>query len=241
MRYHYLRLELHNPWDQTLFRNHQTDETTLSRQAYLQEVLGQTIYFEHFNKNLVYLPIGDLRIEKNFVLLGRIGKKIETVENAPPEEKFAEIIRPSWRAANILIDIADHADGQKIAFQEHYQVGNPKAVSRSLALHLNRAMPFTPWFIKVNRITDERSFWETVESHEGDITHVQFALDAPNLLGMGEAQLRDELEDKRKKYNATSVTESIHNPKGGLLINPDTVGEVVKYVSEGGGRSSVKG
>ncbi len=92
-----------------------------SRQEYLKEVFSEEIIFENHHLPYYFAPIGKL----GSVLLGRIGRrKSETIEEGP-ETGFAEKIEPRWHAANFLLDASNHADGQKIAFEEKPDVGSP--------------------------------------------------------------------------------------------------------------------
>lgn len=239
MRYHYLRLDLHRQQVYPLLESTNAVPPTLSRQDYLAEIFGHRIDFRHRKQGLIYVPIGKDHSRHGLVMLGRVGKQIKAVENAPPEDQFAELSRESWRAANVLIDIEEHDDGQKIAFQKHYQVGTPAAIAESLVAHVNQANPHAPWSITVNRITDERSFWEAVEHYANEIIHAEFTLDTPNILGMG-AALRAELESAREQHNATSITESLHNLQGGLKLEQDNLGDAVKYIAAGGGSARLR-
>ena len=237
LHYHYLRLDLNHR--SPLLEMTRALPPEKSRQDYLETSFRHRIDFRHRSQGFTYVPIGSFPMRQRLVMLGRIGRQIKAVENAPPEDEFAELKRDSWRAANFLIDISNHSDGQKIAFQKHYQVGSPYAISKSLVAHLNSEVSESPWHITVNRITEERTFWEAVDHYADEITHVEFLLDSPNILGLGES-IRAGLEDARDKHNATSVTAALHNPEGGLRIDPENVGDAVKYISAGGGRSKLK-
>lgn len=211
----------------------------ITRQAYLAKLFSQRIDFTHRNRTFVYVPIGTEGYGDGKILLGRIGRAIDAVENSPPESAFEETTRTSWRAANVLIDTRDHTDGQKVAFQYHSNVGKPLPIASSLIYHLNEANKDSGWQIEINAITEQQSFWDAVRKHQGEITTAEFTFVTPNILGI-RSKLNDELKNRRINNNATSVTETLHNPDGNLNLSGEAIEDSVEYISEGGGKTKLK-
>lgn len=239
MKYHYLRLflvELDRP---ALLETMGRLPPRTNRQEYLKLIFSQRIDFDHRKSTLVYIPIGHHDIKGGQVILGRIGRVVEAVENMPPEEGFEEYTHNSWRAANILIDIRDHSDGQKIAFQFKSNIGKPLPISASLVDFINKNNVDSGWFLEVNLITEKQSFWDAVEKNKGDITAAEFTFITPNILNI-QSKLNDDLKKRRKINNATSVSETMYNPEGNLDFSGSEVSDSVEYISEGGGSSKLK-
>jgi hypothetical protein len=103
----------------------------LERTHYLLRAFGERVDFIHRKTPFVYIPIGEQKRDGGIVQLGRIGRSLRSIVNEPPEADFAETEIVNWRAANILIDTRDNADGQKAAFQ-CLDVGQPFPILTSL-------------------------------------------------------------------------------------------------------------
>ena len=239
MRYHYLRVFLFEQERPALLEATGTLPPKRTRQEYLNEIFSNRIDFPHWNKTLVYVPIGLEEVEGGILLLGRIGRVVDALENTPPESGFEETTHRSWRAANVIIDTRDHSDGQKMAFQNHPNVGKPLPIASSLIDHINQTNIDSGWFAEINLITEKRTFWEAVNRYKGQITTAEFTFVTPNILGI-RSKLNSELKDKREKHNAATVTETMNNPKGNLNLEGDDVEQSVDYISEGGGKSKLK-
>lgn len=239
MRYHYLRLFLLEQERPPILEAAGTLPRATSRQEFLKQIFSSRIDFKHWNKTLVYIPIGEAQLEGGPVMLGRIGRAVAAVENTPPESGFEETTHTSWRAANVLIDTRDHADGQKLAFQYHANVGKPLPIASSLIEHINSTNQDSGWLIEINLITERDSFWDAVRRHKGEITAAEFMYVTPNILGI-RSKLNDDLKEARQKYNAVTVTETIENPKGNLKLEGEEIEQTVEYISEGGGKSKLK-
>ena len=239
MRYHYLRLSLLEQPPPALLQLANAVPPARSRQEYLSDIFSSRIDFEHRNRQFVFVPIGEEIGLFGRLLVGRIGRSILARENRSPESGFEEVTRPSWRAANIVIDINTHSDGQKIAFQRHPDVGGPPAIAATLINHLNQANPDSGWVIEVSCIKEERSFWDAVGKFEGRITQAQFTFTTPNVLSI-RSNLAEELKDKNERNNAITVTEILRNPRGNLDLGGEDVRDAAEYISGGAGKSKLK-
>lgn len=239
MKYHHLRLSV-LPLDRPpLLEAAATLPPISPRQQYLRRVFGQRIDFLHRQKTFIYLHLGIHESDGRSLYVGRIGRLVDAVENAPPEEGFKEVTRSSWRASNVVIDTSDQPDGQIIAFQHHYNIGRPLPIATSLIDHVNRHNQDSGWFIDINPITDKHSFWEAVRQHKGEITAAEFHFATPNILGIT-SNLNRELKEKRERHNATTVTETLRNPSGTLDLAGQDVEDSVEYISKGGGNAKLR-
>ncbi len=164
----------------------------------------------------------------------------QRVTGYPQKNAFEEYSRENWKASNVAIDIGDHQDGQKIAFQFRRDVGNPLHVATHLASHLNRMYSaHLLWIIQVELIKQNRDFWEAIERHPGGISRAEFEFVTPNLFG-SRGELSESMKRLRRRHNAVKVTGVLHNPNGELDLQRDNLEEVVDYISKGGGHAKLK-
>jgi hypothetical protein len=237
MRYDYLRIFLLE--DQQLeFPGFSTQEP-LSRTAFLHYVLSRRIDFIHRKSKFVYVPIGQAEIRDGVFYLGRIGRSIREIENAPPEESFAEQLHTSWRAANIIVDSRDFFDGQKLAFQSRGDIGRPLPIAESFGQHLNRQFAEMRWHIFFNSIFEPQEFWTAVEQYRGTITQASFTFTTPNILKI-RSKINEELKEAREKNNAQRATKILENDEGELNLESEEVEDSLQYISEGGGKVLLK-
>ena len=240
MRYNYFRLSLLPHAIFPLLEASDLDPDHPTRQDYLRHLFSQRIDFEHRKRTLVYVPIGIEERSSGPLMLGRIGRFVSSIENAPPEARFEEITRPIWRAANVIIDTRGHTDGQKVAFQHHANVGRPLPIATKLIQKINEENPHSGWLIEISPVTEVQSFWEAARRHKGEITTAEFTFTTPNVLGI-RSKLNKELKRMREQHNAISVTETLRNPKGNLDLEGQEVTDSLEYISKGGGKSQVEG
>ena len=239
MLYQYLRLSLAER-DLPLWRGNHVYRNPTTRTEYLDQIFSDRIDFEVRKKSFVYVPVGRVPQSQGDVLLGRIGRTVNTTETRPPENAFEEVSREDWKASNVAIDIGDHQDGQKIAFQFRRDVGNPLHVTTHLASHLNRRYSANlQWIIQVEFIKQNRDFWEAIERHSGEISRAEFEFVTPNLFG-SRGELSESMKRLRRRHNAVKVTGVLHNPNGELDLQRDNLEEVVDYISKGGGHAKLK-
>ncbi len=211
----------------------------LSREDYIRRVLSKRIDFMHRKSKFAYVPVARPIVDKVSYQAARVGRLVEVVEAEPPEADLTEVVRPSWRAANVFVDAQDFSDGQKIACQYHPSVGRPLSVFQSLATHINGANQNSGWWMYVNSITEKSNFWKVVEENEGEISEVSFRFVTPNILRM-RSTLNEDLKLARSQHNASTVTVGYENPNGNLQVSGAEMVDAVNYISEGGGVAKIK-
>ena len=239
MQYQYLRLSLAER-DLPLWKGHDLYRNPITRTEYLDQIFSDRIDFTVRKKSFVYVPIGRVPQSQGDILLGRIGRTVNVTETRPPENAFEEYSRENWKASNVAIDIGDHLDGQKIAFQFRQDVGKPLHVTTHLVSHLNtRYSASLQWIIQVEYIKQNRDFWEAIDRHAGEISRAEFELVTPNLFG-SRGTLSEGMKRLRRRHNAVKVIGGLHNPDGDLKLQRDNLEEVVDYISKGGGHAKLK-
>jgi len=239
MRYHYLRLFVQGKERPPILVMTGGIPEATTRQEYLQKIFSRRIDFNHRKKGFVYVPVGVEEKNGSPVLLGRVGRLRTLTENQPPEHGFEEILHTGWRAANMLVDSRDFADGQKIAFQARHDVGRPLSIVASLVEHINEQNPDSGWSIVVNLVTEKANFWDVYQRNRGNITEAIFTFTTPNILRM-RTQLNADLRRASDEHNARTVTESLGNPDGDLELEGQDVEDSLDYIAEGGGNSKLK-
>lgn len=211
------------------------DVPTESRQEYLLRVFGQDFSFSGHGISYHYAYIGSI----DSYVLGRIGRQRLEQEAKGPETGLEETYERRWHAANILIDTSGHTDGQKIAFQNLGEVGNPTAIADRLIEGINAREQRSKWHIYVNPLTETQEFWGVVEEFKGNITELNLTFVAPNILG-GTDKTRDALRKLRDTTHMEETSVRLKNRDGALNPDTDDVREELDYISEGGGRVDMK-
>lgn len=239
MRYIYLRMFLTEVELPPLLVRTGDLEERVSREDHLMDVFNRKWEFTHRGSDLIYLPVQRGEFDSENVIFGRIGKRVRNVENAGPDEEFEALERLGWRASNLVFDTRSSSDGQRVAVEERGDVGKPLAIMNSLIGHLNEILPDSGWFLSVNAMIEQRSFWEAAEKYKGQVTRAEFTYITPNVLGI-RSMINERLTEYREKENAQSVTVVLNEPKGNLKLDSQEVKDAVEYTSEGGGSSKLK-
>ena len=206
-----------------------------SREEYLKEAFSETFQFEIRQSAYGYAYIG----QKGSILLGRVGRlKSETIDLGP-ETGFAEKNENRWHAANFLLDVGDHEDGQKIAFEEISKIGSPLSITRGLIQHINSKNAEAKWEINAHAITETQDFWEAVSKYKGEITEMELSFVAPNLFG-GRDKTTELLREWQRKNNMQTAAVKLHNADGALDPDSEDVRESLDIIGEGGGNAKLK-
>ena len=236
MRYSLLRLLLIQREIPPMLPQMGKDHPEHSREEYLKEVFSKTFQFESRRSAYGYAYIG----QEGSVLLGRVGKlKSETIDLGP-DTGFAEINEDRWHAANFLLDVSDHEDGQKITFEEKIsQVGTPLSVTRGMIEHINSENTEARWEINANTITETQTFWEAVDKYKGKITEMELSFVAPNLFGSRD-KTTELLRDLKEKNNMQTTAVKLHNADGALNPDSEDVRGSLDLIGEGGGSAKLK-
>lgn len=209
---------------------------TRTREQYLRAVFRDRWQFEFYGSDFYYVP--DEQQPRDDVILGRIGRKVTTSENLPPDEGFADTLHQGWKALAVVVDPREHPDGQKAAVAVDDQVGNSARLIAAVVNTINIQLTETSWHVEVEPLPDTESFWEYARRHEGEITSLTFEFVPPNMFG-GTDDLSEELREFRKEENAETVTLTLKGQEGLDAITKRTK-EAVDYISKAGGKIRAK-
>jgi hypothetical protein len=208
-----------------------------TREEYLRIVFREEQTFDHYGAQYTYRP-SELQ-PSDEVVFGYLGRVVVFEENLPPEEGFVESTREGWKASVIVVDPADHSDGQRVAMEFDKQVGNPLKLFASLVDNINRSHPESPYTIDVQPIVDTSSFWAWAERNKGNVSGITFKFVAPNGLFSARSNLREELRAAKERSNANHVDVTLQN-KEGLDTDSEPVHEAVDYIEKAGGKITAR-
>ena len=203
----------------------------LNREEWLRKVFLEEQSFE--NRGTQFHYVGSSEHSDAEIIAGRIGKNVFREENRPPEEGLKEYTHDTWRAALLVLDPRQHHDGQKLALQRVYDVGQARVLIHNLVSEINQRYPYGPYSIEASQLIDSESFWNYVDRHSGKVTSVSFDFIPPNMFDSSDT-LEEELRKYRDEERASKIGVTVQNPEG---IDPNTsrIRAGVEYAEKGGG------
>jgi hypothetical protein len=234
MQFEMMRLSLVRRPQADAFERHTPDGSEFTREAWLRDVFGRDIQFQHRGEPFHYSPDGTP--QPRGPIVGRIGRKIIVPENKPPEAHLAPTEREAWRAAIVIIDPTHHPDGQKAAVEHLPSIGRPVAIMESLGAQVST--PSDPFILEVNAIVPSNSFWEFVDANKGQITSVQFEFVAPNMFGEAD-DYDSEMRDMHAQERAQRAKLKLES-KDGLNLDTKRIHRAVDYTIKGAGSTEAK-
>jgi hypothetical protein len=152
-----------------------------TREEWLRIVFSDQIKFSSRGRMFYFAPNHERK--DDYIILGKIGRRIVEKENASPDESFVDIARDQWHAASVIIDPTHHSDGQQLAMEEKSVVGSSHIILEGLANHLNSNEHRAPYTLDIGAISDPRTFWDFVKENEGNITTLTLEAPVPNMFG----------------------------------------------------------
>lgn len=210
------------------------DDYSQTREDFLKSIFSREWRFEHYKIPYYYKPAKAKDLSGPYIL-GRLGRVSQAVENAPPEEDFAEYTRERWLTSITVVDPSAEKDGQKFAIQRNPQVGNPYSLLRKFAKHLNETGGYYRYNIEIAPIFDADTFWQFAAENRGDIVSLTFDFVVPNGLWSAKSSLKEELAQARESMKAQEVSTTIKS-QAGLETNSDQIKESVQYAETGSGK-----
>lgn len=225
--YEQFRLSLIKRRPEDLFT--QFEET---REQYLRRKFGKSLEFDHYGSAFTYKNIQIDHLGP--FIIGKVGRIVRTIENAPPEQGFDEKTHDGWRAAVIVVDPRDSKDGQKISIQNEKLIGKPFSIIKSICREFNsdRAAPYK---IEVEPIFNANNFWDFAKENKGDITSLTFEFIVPNGWWTTASDLKEELRAAHAEVNAETVVTTFKSA-GGIDTDNAIVEQSVAYAEAGSGK-----
>lgn len=223
------RLSLLLRLQRTIFEREEGPDPT--REQYLRRVFGTNLSYNY--NSIAYHYVAEPQSREADVVIGRVGRSLIVEENRPPSEGLAETTRESWKAAVVVLDPKEHADGQKLAVEIDRNVANPGSLVLGLIRAFNREYRDGAYSIEWAPIIEVDSFWAFVARNKGNVTTLEFEFVVPNMFG-GSDSITDELRSFREREKARRVTIKLQS-KEGLDPESERTKEAVDYVSKAGG------
>ena len=149
------------------------------------------------------------------LLCGKIGINKETTLPKHDAKGFHKDVDKISPFVNFLWDSED----QFILVEKNASVfDNYEYVFNSIQSHLGKLLEPYGWGVFIEPITEKKDFWDAY-SRFSSVYEVTFELHMPNLFGNTQKELAESLKDSNKRFNTTSVSQTLSNSEGKLNLN----------------------
>ncbi len=115
---------------------------------------------------------------------------------------------------------------------------NVNAAKNSIQKFFQKTTYIHNYNFTIDEVSYEQAFWECISGAEG-IFELTFSLKAPNLFG-GILATNEFLKRIKEIYNSSETEIKYKNEQGKLSVEKDEVDDVIKYITSGGGRWTLK-
>jgi hypothetical protein len=227
------RLSLKERQQQDLFAKF--GEPRMPREDWIREFFSERREFVHSKNQLVFVPEAPGPSFPPNLIAGWIARPKVLQEWTPPDEGLIPTHHESWRVALILIDPTEHEDGQKVALEQHDDIGGAHPVVKSLVRAMSERGPYS---VEVFPIIQESSFWRFAEKHSYQIKSLTFDVAVPNMFD-GPDDFASELRKLRDKNNAHTVRTTLTSD-GSLDTKAENIAPIIDYTEKGAGAIRAK-
>jgi hypothetical protein len=204
-----------------------------SRAEWLRLVLSQPFSFPYLkNEDIHWVPQPDV----DGLIVGIIEKRQSRLQHLPPEQGGAEVSRPEWQGAYIIIDPEHHIDGQKMAVENDI-VGIPNSLVRYLTKHMNSRRD-RPFETEPSQIFDSSDYFSFMKMNGSKLEYVKFHFVVPNMWNTS-GNLDNELRQTRDETGTEQVDMTFKSRRG-LDGTSKRVVEGVEYAARGAGSVRAK-
>lgn len=205
------------------------------REIWIRKFFAERREFIHNGNVFVFVPEEPRTILSPKLIVGWIARARLVQEFTPPEQGLTPTRHESWRAALIVIDPTEHQDGQKVAIEQHPDVGKSSAIMKSLVKQMT---VFGGYSVEVYPIIEEASFWRFAEKHSYKIKRLTFDVAVPNMFN-GADDFADELRRLRDRNNAHTVRTTLVSDTS-LNTRADNIAAIINYTEKGMGAIQAK-
>lgn len=234
--FEYLQLSLSVPTIGALAEDGERHEPEVDRQAYLTEVFSLRRDFFYSGRQYTYVPAPP-DVQGPDVYAGYIGKPVEELVNAGPDELFALTKSKHYKASFVVVDV--QAERQVVAFERRQDVGSAHRILEALFESVVRERKGFSWHTDIEYKSSEKDFWHAAEEYRGRITELTFEFYPPNgLLGFDKFKEFDRIA--KHQANGQSSEYSIKNPDGAVRPEGEFVESAAEYAAEGPGKITMK-
>jgi hypothetical protein len=209
-------------------------EPSRDREHWLRAKFGGPLTFKHHGKPFFWVP---QPLSDEFIV-GVIERKRRQPERTPPEEGAKEIEGEFWTGSMVIIDPQNRPDGQRVAFENRTNVGQPAAILSSLVALLNsdEAHQYALHFKSLFR---GDSFWRFADKHGGRLEYVSFRFTVPNMIFGAGGGVKKGLTRIGADTDAQEIELKVESDDG-VRADSETVKEGLAYGEEGNARVTAK-
>jgi hypothetical protein len=228
------RLSLKEKRQADAFERRDRNNQDFTRETWIRDFFSIPREFFHFGAPYIFVPdpAGAKYLPRQLIC-GRIARAKMLPELTAPDAGLQPTVHRSWRAAVLIIDPTDHADGQKVAFEQSGDVGTALAVLRSLARAMNDQTSQERYSAEVFAIVEESSFWKFAEAHNYQKKILTLDVAVPNMFD-GPEDFKDELKKLRDRNNAARVRTTLKSD-GSLNTRAKNIAPIINYAEKGAG------
>ncbi|MBX9449815.1 MAG: hypothetical protein KL787_08890 [Taibaiella sp.] len=231
-RYHLLPLESHASQGDLFQERVSPDDARKNKNIYFRSVIDNLI-----TNNPTKFPLQLQDKENDYFLFKLAQKKSETII-----QNFKNIEIPNEPFVYVIIN--NDPKVQKIAISENIDAFTSTTVVRNhLRKFFQTQLKEYNLNIEIEQLFDSNNFWNFVNSHQDEITYINFQFIKPNLADISKS-LPKVFKNFSDNVNSHESHITIKAPSNGKLENINKKNEdingLVNYTSEGAGEIKVK-
>jgi hypothetical protein len=201
----------------------------LTREEWLRTTFSETFSFYHMAKEFHWVP----KSGADPYVVGIIERIRRRTQHKSPEEGAVEFVGQEWQGAMVIIDPRYRPDGQKVAFENKRDVGQPHAILASLTAFLNTRS--TQYSIHVKPIFDSETFRRFAARHGNVMRYVTFDFVVPNMFFGARLGVKKGLERVGTDTGAEGVKVTLDSDKG-VRTDSQNVEDALEYSEQGNAR-----
>lgn len=209
-------------------------EPSLKREQWLRQKLGERIDFYHAGKPFHWVP-QDYSDELICAVIER--ERVHTVRT-PPDKGAEETEDTYYTGSLVIVDPADHPDGQRVSVQQDQHVGQPSAMLTSLLKHLNIRSEHQ-YALHFKALFKSDNFWKFADKHGGQLAFVRFRFTVPNMIFGAGGKTKDGLRRIGEDTDAQEIDLRLDSDDG-VKADSTAVREGLAYGEEGNAKVTAK-
>jgi hypothetical protein len=206
----------------------------LPRELWLRLQFRDGFSFRHHGKDFFWVP---QPISEEFIV-GVVERERKQSQRTPPDQGAKEFEGSFWTGSMVIIDPMNRPDGQKVAFENRQNVGEPKAILASLVAHVN-AITSHQYALHFKPLFRGDSFWRFADRHGGKLEYVSFRFTVPNMIFNAGGSVKKGLERIGADTEAQEVEVKLESDDG-VRADSQSVKEGLEYGEEGNARVTAK-
>lgn len=205
----------------------------VDREEWIRRAFGKTFQFRHMGTDFHWVP----RPDAEPFVVGTVERIKYRQQHKGPEEGAAEFIGHEWQGSLIIIDPRYMPDGQKVAFEQDRDVGQPHAVLASIAAHFNALS--NQYTVHVKPLFDSETFRRFAGRHGNVMRYITFDFVVPNMFFGARLGVKRGLERVGADTDAEGVKVTLDSSKG-VKTDSKNVEDALTYAEQGNATVTAK-